>query len=116
MHRLFNYKLILILKLNTRMLSFLHQIQTKLLFMMLMVAIGNFGEAKSGSSDSDSSSVDDDDSVTLTTCKLRGSESHSSSFDDEDTYGQCMSVYILRRSGNITMSDNRLGKPTYLRG
>ena len=64
------------------------------------------------SSDLDSSV--EDDAVTISNCYPRDSESESSSSDTGDTNRQCMSAYILRRSGNITLNDNPLGINIYL--
>ena len=76
----------------------------------ILAVIGIYGEEQSGGSESGSSV--EDDGVTITNCFFRDSESSSS--DDDDTNRQCMTAYILRDSGNITLRDNRLGNKIHL--
>ena len=78
----------------------------------ILAVIGIHGEEQSGGSESGSSV--EDDGVTITNCYFRDSESSSSPSDDDDTNRQCMTAYILRDSGNITLKDNRIGSKIHL--
>ena len=102
-----------ILKLNICFLSISYQLQSNLCRFLLILAISGLnGEKASGSSDVNSSV--EDDAVTITNCYLRDSESHSSSSDNDGTGKQCMSAYIRRQSGNITLNDDRFGMKVHL--
>ena len=99
------------MQLNIYFLSISYQIQNNLCRFLLILAISGLkGEKASGCSDVDSSV--EDDAVTITNCYPGDSESHSS--DNDGTEKQCMSAYIRRQSGNITLNDDRLGINVHL--
>ena len=74
--------------------------------MMLAVVCSH---SEDTSEDSSSESADEDDGVTITNCYPNDSENHDSVPDDDETNTRCMSAYIRRKSGNMTLSDNLLG-------
>ena len=65
--------------------------------------------AEDTSEESSSESTDEDDGVTITNCYPSDSENTDPSSDEDETNTRCMSGYIRRKSGNITLSDNPLG-------
>ena len=72
---------------------------------LLTIAVVGFGTDISAES---SSTESIEDGVTVSYCHSNESESHSASSEDKDNIVQCMSAYIARQSGNITVRGKHL--------
>ena len=79
-----------------------------MLLIIALVRIGAENSSRSSSSDSSGGA----DGVTITSC--RSGERHSSSSEDKDSDEQCISAYVMKESGNITLSGTTTGSFVYL--
>ena len=82
-------------------------IQYKTVSLLFITAMVSIGAEKSSSSSSPGSSGEVN-GVTITSC--RSGERHSSSSEDKESNGQCISAYVMKESGNITLSGTNIGR------
>ena len=65
--------------------------------------------AEDTAENSSSDCIDEDDGVTITNCYPSDSENHVSMSNNDEIDTRCMSVYICRQSGKMSLSDSPLG-------